>query len=238
MKRTLRFISLFTLLLLVLSVIGFVSLEKITKIECFLVEAECSPETTLILEQLQRKQFFITDFEVEIAHILQSNPEVQVDSVIRVWPSTLRISLKPSQPVYAVSTNEQSWVATKDGYLIKTQEDTTSIPQIYFSVSDMLSNDTLSQTLHDRLALLIQSLEAEKISYQEIEVQAQDRVLVILDSKIGLLSLDSPAYDSKRLSLVLKGLEPDKLDTVREIDLRYKFPVLRNESTVPRQKSQ
>lgn len=238
MQRTLQFISLFIPFLLILSIIGFVGLEKITQVECVLQGNSCPPETTQLLDQLRGQKLFFSDLSVVAANALQSNPEVQVESFARVWPTTVKVTLKHSQPVYAVSTQDQNWVVTQDGFLIKTPENVESIPKVFITDRNLLTNDTLSQQLHERLALLIHSLEAEDIPYQEIEVHSEERIILVMDSRNALLSLDSPAYDSKRLSLVLKGLEPDKLDTVREIDLRYKFPVLRNQSTVPRQKSQ
>lgn len=238
MKRTLRFISLFLPFLLVLSLAGFIALEKVTQIECVLEATQCPPETLQLLDRLKGQKLFFTDLHVAAATALQSYPEVQVQDLVRVWPTTVKVTLKPSQPVYRVTSGDQHWVATHDGYLIKTQEGTSTVPQIYIADGNLLMNESISPQFHERLTVLLHSLEAEKISYREIEVQSETRVLVLLETKTAVLSLDAPAYDSKRLSLVLKGLEPDKLDTVREIDLRYKFPVLRNESTVPRQKSQ
>jgi cell division septal protein FtsQ len=230
----------FVPIFLIVVAIAYVTQEKVRAVECELAQAPCSAEIQIALTTLAGKKLFLSDFVAESAYVLQSDPSVQVESVTKHWPATVKIKLQPSQPVYkAYLGAEEVLLATDTGYLI-TKDDISAveIPKVYINTASVPDKTLMPQLLHDRLKLLIHSLAAEKISYQEIEVQTEDRALLILESKIALVTLDAPAYDIKRLSLVLKGLEPDKLETVREIDLRYKFPVLRNVPTVSRQKTQ
>ncbi len=234
----------FLLIGIVVSVagLGMIFQWKINQVVCRLETQPCSPEFTTSLQELTRLSFWVSDVEAQVDQIMKHYPEFEVVEIRRLLPATVEIDVKPRQPLYQLTaSNQELGVVNQDGAVIIVPQ-ALSLPVI--RISDQLwqtvvATNTIDQKIHLPLTQLLQACQTEKIACQRLELINQDTVVIELpESRIGILSLEFPERDLKKLSLVLNGLEPDKLKDVQEIDVRYRLPVLRLTRTVPRHDSQ
>lgn len=240
MSRLLNSLSAVLLLGLVISLIVFFNQRTVESVSCLIESNPCPESIISSLHSLKGEPFFFSDLEIQASTALQADPSHRVAEIQKEWPATVIVQLQPSLPIYkVVLSNGEMTLITAEGFFVpKVSDAQVNVPLVHFIGDIELEETRVNAVTHERIKVLLHGLEVEKIAFQELELQKENLVLIILDNKIAIVSLETPVYDAKRLSLVLKELEPDKLESVREIDLRYNFPVLRTETTIARQKTQ
>jgi cell division septal protein FtsQ len=235
------FLSLFIALVIGLGLMASVKVKHLT---CLLDDHECPSEVMAQLTTLTTNSLFMSDLEAKATQALGNLPGYQLVSLKRQLPQTLIVSVKKNPALYrlrALSAPETK-IVDSQGYLYPVESDpTTTLPQVIISDEQwqvILENSQVSSELQSKINQTITALGVEQITFTHLELSSSTIALISLSPQTtAVLDLTAAHRDVKKLSLVLKGLEPATLTQIQEIDVRYTLPVLRSNRTIPRHDS-
>ena len=226
-----------SLILLVIICGWFVTL-PITQITCMDETEVCPQEVTQALISQDDQRLFLTDAEARVPELLAAQPSFQLQQVSRRYPGELTVWLRRVAPeYYLVSADGQmSLLIDAQGQQV-ISDHPLSLPRV---ISPFLPTDKqpVDANYHAWIRNVVQTLSSQQQAYEYLTVISADMLLVeIRDSLVGIIGREHPVLDAERLSVVVKGLDPVKLNETQEIDARFTLPVLRTMRTVPRHNS-
>jgi cell division septal protein FtsQ len=216
---------------------------RVSTIYCYIQYANCSPELVVHLKELQGKRLLLQDFEAAVSERISSNPDVTLANIQKTFPDTLIITLHPQKVAYVFKelASNQSLIITSAGTVVMT--DLRADWPVYWITPSMMSEVqqdlNLEINLHQQLQLVLTSLPATGWEIQAISLPDWQTVQLELANQLTvLLPLAQSETELSRVKDLLKGISPDQLTQIEEIDVRYKLPVLRKTRTIPRHDSQ
>ncbi len=218
---------------LLLAGLGWLATFKVQEVKCVVQDHPCSAEAEQQAQTLNHRSFFFTDLEKVGADNLSSLPGYQLVSIQRQLPQTVVLTLQQNAALYRlrqIDTNETVVVDTQGYFYTADQQE--SLPLV------VVVDKNQNPDRHTQLVDLFKTLTDEHITFKQIEVVSDNVALIYLDGQTtAVINVSSPIQDTKKLSIVLKGIEPGTLSQIQEIDVRYRLPVLRPIRTIPRHDS-
>jgi len=237
-KKKIFFLSLFGIGL----GIAIKEIFVVNQIECFL-ESDKSLINCSQLENLKGKSLFFYDFAIDenINQVYlnsETNQIYQIESIQKKLPFTLVVGLNQQAPVYKLSLeNGEFFVVNKTGQMKKDQ---ANLDLVTFNVKDsvkeqIVTDQKVEVNWNDFLNELSTALVNEKIKYQTISVHNADTIEIKLEDNLSAITelTTDPEIDVLRLNTLLDNLDLNMIDVaIKEIDLRFKLPVLRTTNTI------
>lgn len=232
MRRKTKKYNIFKILSIILILVFILSLPliiqkviKIKKIECISQFGNCDG---LMANRLQTTDN-LTNSKKQIKQILDQ--DIQINSYLIQYkiPSTLKVEINIKKPKYAVFYNQKYFLLDNDG-LILSEAGETNLPTLVVSnfnnnIGDIISNSMLfSLRLIEKVAWLY-SVKIGTLTDNELKITLKEGVLVHfplegdIDTLVGNLRLIF-----SRLNDEGEGI---RMEDIREIDLRFKQPILR-----------
>ena len=209
----------------------------VKSIDCVVKDNECSEGITTSLEKFKGRSIFFTDFEVEVKQeILNQHPGLSLVSLDKKLPG--KLSLQFSQNLQGLVVQDQAGgflYIDEYGYVIKDLIPTSQTVAITLPnhVFDRVKGEGfLDREMVAGIWAVAENATQTELEYRRIFIN--DSGLVLIQLKGGLqavLSLTEPEK-IRRLFQVVKGIDQEELETIREIDLRFKLPVMRDHVTV------
>lgn len=202
---------------------------KINKFVCFSQYDQCEEGLSQRISDLTGKTYF--EVKKEISKILKDDSQIKDYSIQFLLPATLKIDLLLTKPRFAMKnkTSEKLVLVDKNGWVLK-EEKNTNLPVLI--VNSELSNvgqkiEGVSFYALDvlwHLFYFYQIKEAE-LTNDDVEAVFPDGVKVIFPIE-GDLDLTFAGLKLVFSRLNETGVD-SKIGKVREIDLRYKNPIIR-----------
>ncbi|NCS97929.1 MAG: hypothetical protein GW762_05050 [Candidatus Pacebacteria bacterium] len=204
---------------------------RVSKIVCLVADAHCSQELQDQLQTLAGKSLFLTDFESAISSSITDETVLFV-SLQKELPSTLIVSLAQEKPVYILRSDEKNYTVYASGLIHEHKQESTNdytVIAVEFPLEKIVENDHVLPKYHDELTKLSLSLYKPSFSLQnsrwidtetiQLEVSSGIRVYIPFESATQKITILEAILVSPELETVSEPLT--------EIDLRYKYPVLR-----------
>ncbi|MBU0578432.1 hypothetical protein KKE34_03015 [Patescibacteria group bacterium] len=231
MKREL---IVFFSVLLITGVVAVTSLVpwpiiKINHIECKLDNNSCSNELIDKLSLLRDKSFLFTNIENQILNL--NLDFYQLKNIKKTWPDKIELlfSSKDSSYILKLEPSQQINLVAENG-LIYPEKNNDSVVQITLkNWPEAITENKINQTLHGLITSLIRQLNEYDIKINEIIIHDHNHIEIILNNKLIVLAQESQLDQQiAKLAVILEKLNFSEIDLdIKEIDLRFKFPVLR-----------
>ncbi len=202
---------------------------KISNIECFSQYGDCPVEITSKLESVKSKS--LSNSKKEISKILRDNFLISDFSTQFKLPSTLKVNLVIRKAVFALRQKDTDnyTLIDKDGYVVAISN-SSNLPTVI--VNEKLKN--VGEKVSDRdlfsLKLINGVFNMYQVNFGDIR---DDSLVVELPSDLTVIfpleesiERDSDFYLGV-LRLIVTKIETENSGKYREIDLRFKNPVLR-----------
>lgn len=232
MRRKSKKFNIFKTLSVILILVFILSLSfivqrliKIKKIECVSQFGNCDEVTGNRLQVIGN----LTNSKKHIKQILDQDIQINNYLIQYKIPSTLKVELNIKKPKYAILNNQKYFLLDKDG-LILSEAGETNLPTLVVSSFDNKIGDVVSNTQLFSLKLIekVAWLYSVKTGYfvdGELKITLKEEVSVHFPIEGDVDTLVGS------LRLVFSRLNDDgegiRMEDIREIDLRFKQPILR-----------
>lgn len=206
----------------------FLFTSKIKSVECNLNQQSCDGEIVDRLN-LNDQSFFFTDIEAEVNQVEFGFP-VQLNQVERIFPNKLKISLSQSEYLYQLNFGQIHLSVDSEGNYYPIEQDSSVIVQVEPSLYEsLLEEKKIDNRFHQGMVSLTKLLEKNNYQIKSINYQSGNLITIILINYPQIL-VDPDNFENQVfvLELIINKLsinDPEK--NFRELDLRFKFPILR-----------
>lgn len=205
---------------------------KVSTVTCSINDQTC-PETLIdSLEKIKGESLFLTNFDTTIPTLVEDQTIIYT-GIAKSLPSTILLTFTTEQPSYLLQSQEKSYIVYQSG-LVRSEvpfDTDDSIPsfQLSFPIEKVTQTGSIQPEVHAQMQELNASLYKSGIRLQNSTWETTDEVTLILSTgETVLLSLTDIALQVEKLSILLSSSEIQSLPKeITEIDMRYKFPVLR-----------
>lgn len=215
---------------------------RVQTMYCFVEFANCSPEVTAIIRELKGQRLLFYDAEAALADRLQSLPTVKVRAVSKQLPDTLTVILEPQQVEYVLQDQQtqQTVVIAEGGVALES----AAHPEwpLLFIESSLISGIKLAGRIdpvhHQDLRAALQALPSLNWPIKTIYIPNWQTVQIEVDNQPSVLfELRTLSNQVQRAKDIYSHLPAEEFSRVKEIDVRYKLPVLRETPSITRHDS-
>jgi len=233
-------IAIFLTTLIFLAGIWF---SQVRTLYCFIEYANCPPEVTAELQSLKGQRLLISNLEANVTSRLISNPTLRFKTLRKEFPGTVVVNLESQKIIFGFKAVDSG------AYILITDQGRTMMSELHpdwpvFLVSQKLLEETnqrqnLSSNTQLQLEAVLVALQAPTWSNSSLYLADWETVEVELSTGVILLfNLGQLPTQIERASEILSQLPLETAVKTKEIDLRFKLPVLRETPTRSRQQSQ
>lgn len=215
----------------------------IKQISCWVVDQQLSDQECMQAAALKGKSMIFTRFDdavmvMEMQKVTTANQLIYYTHLRKRLPDRMELHYEASQPKYLVSSDQTTWAAVNDRGALKILENPGELPKIYVSASWGVFSESgrvVDVATHLWiLDFLDQAIQLNRpIAYIGLDDKQQISILFKDGRRILVTSEANPAVELTRLKLIEQessGNTRFSGQTVIEIDLRFKFPVIRTKS--------
>ncbi|MBP7768532.1 hypothetical protein KA082_01730 [Candidatus Woesebacteria bacterium] len=203
----------------------------ITHISCTLDSHECPIEIMNKIAGSEGKRLLGEDHLSRISAELGEHA-VTIVSLKKQLPNQLVVVLESQPPAYRLKTKDTEVVVGEKGNIFtpsqRSQELTITTQQ---SLSEFTaSNTTILPEIHTALFALCSAIQKAGLQVKTINWVDKDTIILIMNTEQlqAIVDLQHAAVQVKTLQTLLTSRERAALPKpITEIDLRFKFPVLR-----------
>ena len=156
--------------------------------------------------------------KIKVEEIINSNNLVEYYSVIKKYPSSLRIVIKKTKFLAYVKQNEKTFLLGSNGKLIDIQEMSQNLPMIF---GNFENNNFF------RIKKMIDKIDFDYKDIKNLFFFKSGRVDIETISGVVIKLPDNQFEESFKLAI--KILNDDQFKNVKEIDLRQKNQVVLSE---------
>lgn len=212
----------------------------INQIRCYVVDQEVDQASCLPQSKLRGKSLLFTRFdEPEVLRELQTvtapDKLIYFTHFRKQLPDTLVLYYAISEPIYTISFDQQQWYVVNENGQLKQVSEKPSLPEVFWSQAFVLFDVTGGAIPPQNHHWLLRWLAAAKQSNRPIAYigldSAEQISVIFTDTRRVLLTIDSdPLVELERLQLIEQEILANPRTNqkkVVEIDLRFRFPVIR-----------
>lgn len=212
----------------------------VKNITCYTNEQQLSPEECSAAQTLVGKSMLFTRFDepnvvMQMQKVTASNRLIYYSHLRKYLPNQLKLFYEVSQPVYLVSSDQTTWAAVNKQGALKVMDDPGHLPKVFsseawgtYSINGQVAD---IQSHHFVMNFLTQAEQHNRpIIYIGLDARQQVSVVFQDGRRILVTGTADPAIELTRLKLIEQESAKDerfKNVTIKEIDLRFKFPVIR-----------
>lgn len=187
-------------------------------------------------DDLKNKSLFFTNFDQQdsfkqVVYDQANNKIYQIIDYKKELPDKLIVFLSERQLAYRIKIeNQADYLVNVEGR-VKENDPQFQLPEASISVNwqdEILVDDQINPQLHHFTYSLLEALK--KIEYVKVNFETNEEIKIFLKgSRVAILDYDAdPKLAIIKLEMVLNEVDFESFETeVKEIDLRFKMPVLR-----------
>lgn len=227
MRKTIFFSVLGFVALLCVSLVFF----RVGTIECQVVDDSCTDEMQSQLDSLKGKSLFLTNFEEAIPQSISDETTLYV-SHQKLLPTTLVVSLQKEDPAYLLTSNDTVLTVFASGVaqqMPAIDKSTHHSIEVSFPLETIISEGKVDTEKHQILSEFAFSLYKTQFDLQNSKWIDSQTIQLDLPSGIRvLLPFEEAPQKVEALEAIVASTEIETItEPITEIDLRYKYPVLR-----------
>jgi hypothetical protein len=209
-------------------------------ISCYVEEQQiaddqCSAASALLGKSMLYTRFDDSENVREMQKVAATDQLIYFTYLRKHLPNQVRLQYAVSRPLYLVSSDQTTWAAVNDQGVLKVVSEPHQLPKVFVSKAwgSYMVNDQVvdMQTHHWILNFLNQATQLGRpIAYIGLDDKQQVSIVFEDGRRILVTGLADPTVELTRLKLIEhESAHNDRFNTVkiREIDLRFRFPVLR-----------
>lgn len=231
MERNNRFFSRWLKLIgylgFVLLLFLLISSSKVKKVEC-VVDGKAADDFCNNLQFFKGKSLFFVDFlnDESLSNLLSSSDQIYsyyVDDIEKNMSGTLMVKLTRQEPLYRLVKGDESYLVSEDGKFKK------DLPDLK-ATKVTTGPDWKEEWTHGFISSLVIESRKHNIFFKEINLKSLSEVVLITDKnrKLILEKNNEVEREVERMALLLNNLNLESFEkNIREIDMRFDFPVLR-----------
>ncbi|MCA9370060.1 MAG: hypothetical protein H6774_03495 [Pseudomonadales bacterium] len=213
---------------LLCSTLVFLAIPRIHEVQCLYADTQqpCSEQERAYFDTLEGRPLFFIDIEKIIRTDTTHAPFV-ITTISKTLPTTLKVRISPLEQIYTLSSNDELYGLSQTGVIIPYHTQ-TALHLTCQSTEMCQSNGVLSPSLLT-LVELLSTHQVFSSTPLTITITTPHHIAVHNDAFPTVLitqSADSGTLDT--LEALLSS--PDytqSTTTIREIDMRFRLPVLR-----------
>ena len=216
----------------------------VKQISCYanqqqLTNDECNAASALMGKSMLFTYFDDPSNSMEMQKVTTSNHLLYYTHLRKQLPSQIKLYYTVSQPEYLVSTDQATWAAVNEQGALKVIDDPGQLPKVFCSGAwgSYLQNGQVidMQTHHWIRSFLAEARQLGRIiTYIGLDDRQQVSIIFEDGRRILVTGMADPTVELARLRLIeQESAQDERFSTVKikEIDLRFKFPVIRTLST-------
>lgn len=219
---------IFTQYLVVRQVVCYVSEQQLT-------EDECSVSRFLVGKSIIFTRFDDPDILVELQKVTTSNQLLYYAHLRKSLPYSLRLYYQVTQPVYSISSDQAVWAIVNQQGVLKVMESGNQLPKVFCSTAwgnCLRDGNVVEPITHHWVSQFLAVAESMNRPVAYIGLDDQQQVSILFrDGRRILVTKDAdPSLELTRLKLIEQESSRDERFSsvkIKEIDLRFRFPVLR-----------
>lgn len=213
---------------------------RVNSVYCYVQYANCPPEITASLQPLKGRRLLLFDLEEETKRLLQSNPNVRFEKLSKQLPGAVTVTLQSQRITYALkAVDSEAYAAISDEGVVVQSEFHSEWPVFLVSQSLLESVTTsgkVAESIQYQLMLALTALKSTNWPVTALHLPDWQTIEVELDQQpVLLFELAQLSNQLGRAQQILTQLPPETVAKTKEIDLRFKLPVLRETPTRSRQ---
>lgn len=212
----------------------------VRNITCFsrdqrLADEECAAAAALMGRSMLFTRFDDASLVMEMQKVSTQNQLLYYTHLRKRLPNRLELHYAVSQPAYLVSADQTTWAAVNDRGALKVMEDPGSLPKVFVSAAwgEYMANGQVTDlsTHHWIIQVLFQAAQQNRpIAYMGLDDRQQVSIVFQDGRRILITGTADPVVELYRLKLIeQESAQNERFTTtkIKEIDLRFKFPVIR-----------
>lgn len=212
----------------------------ISQIRCFVVDQEIDQASCLPQSKLRGKSLLFTRLDEpevlgELQTVIAPDKLIYFTHFRKQLPDTLLLYYAISEPVYTISFDQEQWYVVNENGQLKLVSEKPSLPEVFWSqsfVSFDITNGVIPPKSHHWLLRWLAAAKQGNRPISYIGLDSTEQISVIFtDTRRALLTTDSdPQVELERLRLIEQEILANPRTNqkkVVEIDLRFRFPVIR-----------
>jgi cell division septal protein FtsQ len=205
----------------------------INKINCRLENDTCPDETNQLLQPLVGKSIFFTDFDSELVKLFTNQP-FKLIKIQKQLPGQLIVQLKPLDPIYNLVMTDQTLAVDSEGNILAQQMPNLPNLVVKNNCPILPEQQQINLKMHQQLMMLWKQLQIKKIAPLSVSCLSTDLVVIKLANQPQfLLHPDDLSVQTQKLIVLINSLQLNTFDPeVKEVDLRFKQPILRENLTI------
>lgn len=224
------------MLLYICIVIILISTLKVQHISCIQNGTSCSIPLYSPLETLKGSSFFFTDLNQTLVEKHNGVLPFKVLSIKRKLPGTIIVTLAEEKPLYLIFTNDtQSTLVgvSENGSTVSFDANSSSTPIVNVPTAETaFTEKTLVPTFHETIKKIMFNSRSPQYTLRNINYVSSTEIILNYDTLPPLIiTEDVPIYALQHIEKIMYTVETQTLEKpVKEIDLRFRLPVLRTET--------
>ncbi|MBU0576099.1 hypothetical protein KJ707_02980 [Patescibacteria group bacterium] len=208
---------------------------KIHQIECKLNDDSCPHELTQKLDGLKKKSLLFSNIE---KHVLDLNLDLyQLNEIKKTLPGRMELSFSTKANSYTltIESNQQPYLVTENGLIYPDKSNDLVMRITLKNWPEVITENRINQSLHTLITNLVKYLNQHQIKIQQIIIHHPNHIEIILDNRLIAIAQESQLEQQiAKLAIILEKLDFPSIDqNIKEIDLRFKFPLLRTNFSSP-----
>lgn len=202
-------------------------ISKIRKIECILVDAVCPSQLAEKL-QLDGSSIFFEDIEKSILLAVKDQPVV-FDHLERKLPDKVIVYFDKTEFAYQLQFTDQLITVDELGNIFYTQEEVANQIEIKDDLYPLLvENSKIKNKINNQLLLFFSKIEEADLKIEKISFNSKNTIAVqFRDYPIVLFEPETIGAKISDLLLIKKEQIDQIENEIKEIDMRFDFPILR-----------
>lgn len=212
----------------------------VQEIHCYTSAQQLSAEECAAAKSLVGRSMIFTRFDdpnivMEMQKVTTVNQLLYYSHLRKYLPNQLKLYYEVSQPVYLVSSDQATWAAVNEQGALKVMDDPGHLPRVFssaawgiFSSNGQVTDGKSHRFIIDFLTHANQ--QNRPIDYIGLDDRQQVSIIFKDGRRVLVTGTADPVIELSRLKLIEQESEQDerfKNAKIKEIDLRFKFPVIR-----------
>lgn len=218
---------LFPLLILIIFI--FLLFNRVTKIECNVINSNCSEELISRTNKLKGSSFFFSDFETKLANDDNQKTIYILDSINKTFPNTIVLNFVQEQIDYELIFNQQKNFIGDSGKIIPQESNSTVTSIEWKNEYQVVNENKVDQKYHQIFLTLADYFNNASLDKAVIYWENDSEIVVeIHEQPRFVFDIETIQTQVKKIDTIIKARELEEIEEpILEIDMRFNLPVLR-----------
>ncbi len=221
----------FLIIIPIIFTLFFLFTAKIQAINCQINQSECNQTELALIESILKNQsLFFYNIQEDLNNNQEFNKQFILTNYSKELNGNINLVIIKQEPLYQVKLDKQSYLVTKQGYLLKATVPVPKLPLVTWSQppSNLITSQKITVPVHQELVQLLTQLNKDEVLVKEINWLSNEEIRVNLVNNLEFI-LDKKSLSNKAsvVKLISNSKEIEALEQAKKVvDLRFKLPVL------------